>query len=110
MVAVYPIRSGARIPKMTGVLHRVGAVVLIEDGVQVGQHGGGGRVVDGCRAQGVAGLRGDGGGVDALAADVAEEEPPPAVGEWEQVVEVAADLIRGGHVVVGGGLHSGWPR
>ena len=41
----------------------------------------------------VAGERGDGGGLGALAADVADHERPGAVAGREAVVEVAADLV-----------------
>ena len=44
------------------------------------------------RPHGVAGERGQRGGVDALAADVADRDAPGAVAERERVVEVAADL------------------
>jgi hypothetical protein len=51
-------------------------------------------------AQRVARQGGQGRGFGALAADVAEEEAPLVPGQREQVVEVAADLVGGGGMVV----------
>jgi hypothetical protein len=82
------------------VSDRSSCIEVAEDGGWIG-------VVDGGGAQRVAGQRGHRRGFHPFAADVAEEESPPVPGQREQVVEVAADLVRGGHVVVGGGLHAG---
>lgn len=86
----------------------VGAVVLVvEDGVEVGEYGGGVGVVDGGGAQRVAGQGGDGRRGGALAAHVAQEQPPGAGREGEEVVEVAADLVGGRDVVVRGDFQAG---
>ena len=46
------------------------------------------------RSQRVAGERGERGGVRALAADVSERDRPAAAAGLEDVVEVAADVVR----------------
>lgn len=71
----------------------VTVVLVVEDGVEVGQDGGRVRVVDRGGAQGVAGQGGDRRGRGALAADVAQEQSPGPRGEREEIVEVAADLV-----------------
>ena len=72
--------------------------------VERGQHVDRVRVPSGGGAQRVADQRGERGCHGALAADVAEEEAPRVRGDREEVVEVAADLVEGGGVVVGRGL------
>lgn len=94
-----------------GAEARVGSVVLVvEDGVEVVQDGGGVGVVHRGGAQGVAGQGGDGRGGGALAAHVAHEEAPGSRGQWEEIVEVAADLVDGRDVVVRGDLQTGHVR
>jgi hypothetical protein len=78
-----------------------------QDRVEGAEDGDGVRVVGGGGAQRVAGQRGQRGGFGTLSTYVAEEEAPPVVVQREQVVEVPADLVEGGGVVVGGGLDAG---
>ena len=68
------------------------AALVEHRAVEGAEHRRGRFVRVGGRAHGVAGERGQRGGVDALAADVADRDAPRAVAERERVVEVAADL------------------
>lgn len=87
---------------------RVLAVVLVvENRVEVAQDGDRVGVVDGSGAQGVAGQGGDGRCGRALAAHVAQEQSPGSGGEREQVVEIAADFVGRGDVVVRGHIQAG---
>lgn len=85
----------------------VAVVFVVENRVEVAQDGGRVGVVDGGGAQGVAGQGGDGRCGCALAAHVTQEQSPRPGGEREQVVEVAADLVGGGDVVVRGYIQAG---
>ena len=60
------------------------------------------------RAQHAARRGHDEGGRDALVGDVADDDPEPAVGQVDEVVEVAADLAR--RPVVGGDVPAGQAR
>ena len=85
-------------------------VALVQHLVEGGQGGDGVGVVQGGGAQGVAGQRGDRGGPGALAAHIAEEEAAAFAVDGEDVVEVAAEPVRGGGVVVGGRLQPRYRR
>ncbi len=103
-----PAGRGPQHPEDGRAVARVAVLVLaLEDGVEGGQRRARVGVVDGGGAQRVAGQRGEGGGVGALAADVAQEERPAAVVQREQVVEVAAHLVQRGGVVGGGRVEAG---
>ena len=70
------------------------AGALVEDGgVEALQDRGAAEALAGEQAQRVPGQAGDGGGLRARAADVADGEAPAAVADREEVVEVAADLV-----------------
>lgn len=79
---------------------------MVQDSVEVAEHGCGVRVVDGGGTQRVAGEGGDGRGCGTFAAHVAQEQPPGAGGQREEIVEVAADLIGGSDVIVRGNVQT----
>src|SRR5205085_1278492 len=90
-----------------GAVAGVGAVVfVVQDGVEVAQDRDGVWVINGGCPERVAGQRGDGRSRGAFAAHIAQEQPPGAGGQREQVVEVTADLLGGGDVVVRGHVQS----
>ena len=102
---------GSENPEQHGAVSgAAGEVFLVQHRIEVAEHGRGFGVVDGGGAQRVTGERGYGGGFDALAGHVTEEESPPVVAEWKQVVEVSADLVRRGHAVIRGRPHAGRRR
>ena len=70
------------------------AGAFVEDrGVEALQDRGAAEALAGEQAQRVAGQAGDGGGLGARAAHVADGEAPAALADREEVVEVAADLV-----------------
>ena len=79
-------RERDRAEVRAGALAQQRVVEQAEDVAGVG-------ALHGAGADRVAGQRGDGGGVGALAADVADDQRPAAVADLEEVVEVAADLV-----------------
>src|SRR6202042_2356964 len=82
-------------------------VPLVQRRVESAEHRSGIGVVGGGGSQGVADQGGEGGGVGAFAADIAEEQAPPVMTEGEQVVEVTAHLVRRCDVVVRGSVQAG---
>ena len=72
-----------------------GIVVPQQHVVEVAQDGGRRRIGESRRPDGVADQRSGSGGVDAAAADVADDEDEPAAVEWDHVVQVAAHLDAG---------------
>jgi hypothetical protein len=86
------------------------AGILEEGGVEGPQYGGGVGVVNGGGAQGVPDQGCNGGRWGALAADIAQEEAQVVMAEPEQVVEIPGDLVRGGEVVMRGGLQPRYVR